>query len=139
MAVIFGCSLLAVAQRRDAYVESRDHPAISYSTGSTSDAVSALNARLDNGSATLKYDESTGYLRSVLDALNVPVESQIMVFSQTSFQASLIRMHNPRAVFFNDTLSSMRSHRMPERSRPSSATTSASHVTCHGRRWAFPA
>ena len=28
------------------FVESRDHPAISYSTGATSDAVSALNARL---------------------------------------------------------------------------------------------
>ncbi|HVQ16092.1 MAG TPA: hypothetical protein VMS40_20970 [Vicinamibacterales bacterium] len=96
--------MLAVAQRRDAYVESRDHPAISYSTGKTTDAVSALNARLEGGSATLKYDESTGYLRSVLDALSVPVESQMMVFSQTSFQASLIRMRNPRAVFFNDTV-----------------------------------
>jgi len=104
VAVIFGCSLLAVAQRRDAYVESRDHPAISYSTAATSDAVSALNARLAAGSATLKYDESSGYLRSVLDALSVPVESQMMVFSQTSLQASQIRMHNPRAVFFNDTV-----------------------------------
>jgi hypothetical protein len=104
VAVIFGCSLLAVAQRRDAYVESRDHPAISYSTGATKDAVSAVNARLENGSATLKHDESTGYLRAVLDALGVPIESQIMVFSQTSFQASLIRMQNPRAVFFNDTV-----------------------------------
>ncbi len=103
-AVIFGCSVLAVAQRRDAYVESRDHPAISYSTGATSDAVSALNAKLQGGSATLKYDDSTGYLRSVLDALGVPVESQIMVFSQTSFQSSLIRMHNPRALFFSDTV-----------------------------------
>jgi hypothetical protein len=104
VAAIFFCTLLAVAQRRDAYVESRDHPAISYSKGATSDAVSALNARLENGSATLKYDESTGYLRSVLDALSVPVESQMMVFSQTSFQASQIRMHNPRAVFFTDTV-----------------------------------
>src|SRR4029434_5366164 len=104
VAVVFCCTLLGVAQRRDAYVESRDHPAISYSTGKTTDAVSALNARLEGGSATLKYDEATGYLRSVLDALSVPVESQMMVFSQTSFQASLIRMHNPRAVFFNDTV-----------------------------------
>jgi hypothetical protein len=103
VAAVFGCSLLAVAQRRDAYVESRDHPAISYSTAPTADAVSALNTRLANGSAALKYDESTGYLRSVLEALSIPVESQMMVFSQTSFQASQIRMHNPRAIFFNDT------------------------------------
>jgi hypothetical protein len=104
VAVIFGCSLLGVAQRRDAYVESRDHPAIRYSTGATSDVVSALNAKLGSGAATLKYDESTGYLRSVLDALSVPVESQMMVFSQTSFQSSQIRMQNPRAIFFNDTV-----------------------------------
>jgi hypothetical protein len=104
VAVIFGCSLLGVAQRRDAYVESRDHPAIRYSTAATSDVVSTVNARLQNGAVTLKYDESTGYLRSVLDALGVPVESQMMVFSQTSFQASQIRMHNPRAVFFSDTV-----------------------------------
>ena len=66
MAVIFGCSLLAVAQRRDAYVESRDHPAIRYSTGATSDAVSALNARLENGSASLKYDENSTISRFFL-------------------------------------------------------------------------
>ena len=102
--LIFGCSLLVVAQRRDAFVESRDHPAISYSTAPTADPVSAFNARLESGSASLKYDEATGYLRSVLEAFNVPVESQMMVFSQTSFQSSLIRMHNPRAVFFTDTV-----------------------------------
>jgi len=42
-------------------------------------------------------------LRAVLDAFKVPIESQALVFSQTSFQAPLINMHNPRAVFFNDT------------------------------------
>ena len=101
---VFGLSVLAVAQRRDVFVESRDHPAVAYSTAAVSDPVSAVNARLENGSATLKYDEGTGYLRSVLDALGVPVESQMMVFSQTSFQASQIRMHNPRAVYFTDTV-----------------------------------
>jgi hypothetical protein len=96
--------LLAAAQRRDAFIQSRDHPAISYSTAPTTDLVSALNARLESGSATLKYDETTGYLHSVLDVLGVPVESQMMVFSQTSFQASQIRMHNPRALYFADTV-----------------------------------
>jgi hypothetical protein len=101
---VFGLSVLAVAQRRDVFVESRDHPAIAYSTAAVSDPVSAFNARLESGSASLKYDERTGYLRSVLDGLGVPVESQMLVFSQTSFQASQIRMHNPRAVYFTDTV-----------------------------------
>jgi hypothetical protein len=101
---VFGCSLLVVAQRRDAFVQSRDHTAINYSTGPTSDPVSVFNAKLDSGSASLNHDESTGYLRSVLEAFGLPVESQMMVFSQTSFQSSLIRMHNPRTVFFTDTV-----------------------------------
>ena len=101
---MFGLSALAVAQRRDAFVESRDHPAISYSAATTSDPVSALDAKLASGAATLKYDEATGYLRSVLEALGVPMESQMLVFSQTSFQASQIRMQNPRAVYFADTV-----------------------------------
>jgi hypothetical protein len=103
-ALVFAFSLLAVAQRRDAFVESRDNPAISYSSGPTSDPVSTLDAKLASGSAALKHDESTGYLRSVLEALGVPIESQMMVFSQTSFQASQIRMHNPRAVYYTDTV-----------------------------------
>jgi hypothetical protein len=102
--LIFGFSFLAAAQRRDVFVESRDHPAVGYSAGPTNDPVSAFNMRLENGSAALKRDESSGYLRSVLDAFGVPVESQMMVFSQTSFQASQIRMHNPRAVYFTDTV-----------------------------------
>ena len=35
----------------------------------------------------------------------MPIESQALVFSQTSLQGSLINMHNPRAVFFNDRVS----------------------------------
>src|SRR4029079_7460473 len=45
-----------------------------------------------------------GYLRSLLDALNVPVESQALVFSQTSFQAPHINYRNPRAVYFTHTV-----------------------------------
>jgi hypothetical protein len=103
-ALVFVFSLLATAQRRDAFVESRDNPAISYSSAPTSDLVSGLDGKLESGAASLKYDESTGYLRSVLDALGVPIESQMMVFSQTSFQASQIRMQNPRAVYFTDSV-----------------------------------
>src|SRR5262245_38919058 len=90
-------------QRRDAFVASRDEAAIRYSTGETSDLVTDLNRRLEAGTATLTFDETSGYLRSVLKALNVPIESQMLVFSQTSFQAPLINMHNPRAVYFTDT------------------------------------
>jgi hypothetical protein len=91
-------------QRRDAFVERRDHPAIQYPTAPVSDPVARLNASLRDGKATLAYDSKTGYLISVLQRFNIPVESQALVFSPTSFQSDLINMRNPRAVFFTDTV-----------------------------------
>ena len=38
----------------------------------------------------------------MLQALSVPVESQVAVYSQGSLQAPLISAHNPRAIYFND-------------------------------------
>jgi hypothetical protein len=95
---------VGLAQRRDAFVLSRDHQAVAYSTGTLSNAVTRLAARLRDGSARLRFDPTNGYLGSVLEALDVPVESQTLVFSPTSMQAPLIHMHNPRAVFFTDTV-----------------------------------
>ncbi len=103
-AALVWAAATASAQRRDAFVESRDHPAILYSTGEVDDAVARLNARLRDGAARLAFDPVSGYLRATLDALAVPVESQTLVFSQTSFQADRINIHNPRAVYFNDTV-----------------------------------
>jgi hypothetical protein len=101
LAVLVSAAALR-SQRRDAFVASRDVPAIDYSTGAVSDAVVALNDRLASGAETLTFDDKSGYLQSVLHALEVPVSSQALVFSQTSFQGDLINMHNPRAVYFND-------------------------------------
>jgi len=53
------------------------YPAIEYVSHPTSEAVAELRRRIDAGDARLVYDEDTGYLRSVLDALNLPVESQM--------------------------------------------------------------
>lgn len=91
-------------QRTDAFVASRNHPAIAYDKAPATDRVAALNRRIQAGEIQLTFDPVSGYLRSLLDALNVPIESQTLVFSQTSFQAELINMHNPRAVYFNDTV-----------------------------------
>jgi hypothetical protein len=52
----------------------------------------------------LVFDGTPGYLRSVLQALNVPVESQLVVFSKTSLQQQIISATNPRTIFFNDSV-----------------------------------
>jgi len=43
-------------------------------------------------------------LPSILKVLDVPVESQVAVFSQTSLQSERIGPGNPRTIFFNDSV-----------------------------------
>jgi hypothetical protein len=102
--LVFAAGLVVSAQRRDVFIASRDEPAIRYSSTSATDPVAAFNDKLQKGSASLAFDPANGYLRAVLDAFNVPVESQALVFSQSSFQAPLINVLNPRAVYFTDTV-----------------------------------
>src|SRR5262245_29338945 len=83
----------------------RNHPAISYERAPVTDAVSRLNAQLRAGEVTLESSGPSGYLTSLLKTLHVPIESQVLVFSKTSFQAPRINPKNPRAIFFNDTTS----------------------------------
>ncbi len=95
----------AAAQRTGVFDQSMNHPAIKYSTTDSNTAVDALNRKLADGSATLEFDGKTGYLKSVLDLLKIPVESQVLVYTQTSQQSSHITMTNPRAIYFNDEVS----------------------------------
>ena len=80
----------------------RNHPAILYNSAPTHNAVDDLSRKIKAGEVTLEWEPVRGYLKSVLKALDVPVESQILVFSKTSFQAPRIGPQNPRALYFND-------------------------------------
>jgi hypothetical protein len=90
--------------RTDVFVESRDHPAIAYTAGPVHNAVTDLNDQIRRGTVRLPFDPATGYLRSLLSALAISIDSQTLVFSQTSQQADHINPSNPRAVYFNDTV-----------------------------------
>src|SRR5436190_423671 len=103
VAGLCGFTILS-AQRPDAFTASRDHPAIAYSTRTVETRVTGLNQDLDSGRARLGFDTHAGYLPSLLAALKVPIESQLLVFSETSAQASLIGPATPRAIYFNDTI-----------------------------------
>jgi hypothetical protein len=80
------------------------HPAIEYYTRPTHDRVADLNRRLEDGTASLAFDGTTGYLRPVLEALQVPVASQMLVMSKTGIQALHTSPENPRAMYFNDVV-----------------------------------
>lgn len=69
-----------------------------------SDSISRLQQRIDQGEVKLTYDGSHGWLESVLRELHVPINSQGLVFSKTSFQPAHISPRTPRAVYFNDDL-----------------------------------
>ncbi len=94
----------AVGQRQDAFLGSLNDPAIDYLHSPLTDPVSALARSLADGTTALTFDAGTGYLRSILEALRVPVDSQVLVYSQTSLQAPMISRRNPRALYFNDTV-----------------------------------
>jgi hypothetical protein len=78
------------------------HPAIAYHTRPTHDLVADLNRRLEEGSARVDFEPGAGYLRSVLEALHVPVDSQMLVMSKTGVQGVHTGPGNPRAIYFND-------------------------------------
>jgi len=78
------------------------HPAIQYSRAAN-DPVAGL-LRRPEGASRLTSEGPSGYLRSILGALDIPVSSQIMVFSQGSVQSAIIRANNPRALYFNDSV-----------------------------------
>jgi len=81
-----------------------EHPAIGYATRPAKDPVSELNRKIHEGKVQLKFDGEQGYLRSVLEALDVPIESQLIVFSKTSLEMNRINPRNPRTLFFNDSV-----------------------------------
>lgn len=75
---------------------------INYAAATADNVVSQLQERLGRGQVTLERESGTGYLRSVLKELNVPVSSQMLVFSKTSLQRHRIAPRTPRAIYFND-------------------------------------
>jgi hypothetical protein len=77
-------------------------PPINYRSQDLADPIAKLQKRLDSGETVLHYEQQYGYLKSVLRALRVPVSSQALVFSKTSFQFPEITPVTPRALYYND-------------------------------------
>jgi len=86
------------------FVPPINHPSIGYGVRAARDPVANLQRDIQNGTVALKFDGEDGYLRSLLEALQVPVESQMAVFSKNSLQSEIISPQNPRRVYFNDSV-----------------------------------
>lgn len=81
-----------------------DDPAINYEDAPVDDPVARLEKRLESGQAKLEYSDEYGYLPSVLKNLDIHIDSQLLVFSKTSFQQPKIAPWSPRALYFNDNV-----------------------------------
>lgn len=77
---------------------------ISYESSTPTEKVQKLKERLERGDLTLAYDKQHGFLKAVLEELEVPKSSQLLVFSKTSSQIRKISPQRPRAVYFNDDI-----------------------------------
>ena len=75
---------------------------IAYRSTSADNVVTALQQRLDRGELRWRWSEDHGYLPALLGALDIPVSSQVLVFSKTSLQRERIGPKTPRAIYFND-------------------------------------
>lgn len=81
-----------------------ERPPINYLDADVHDPVAELVEKLDSGDVTLSYDDQFGYLKSVLQQLDVPQSSQTLVFSKTSLQLHRISPRHPRSLYFNDNV-----------------------------------
>ena len=81
--------------------EAYEQAPIFYSATKPTNAVARLEARLTGGEirAGMRHRE---VLSGLLEELQIPVESQVLVFSKTSLQRHRISPTQPRAIYFSD-------------------------------------
>lgn len=96
------CLLCAVCTSVEAQYFDYEQSPINYSNADVSDAVAELSEKIQSGDVSLQFEPDTGYLGSLLEKLDIPVNSQTLVFSKTSLQLQRISPRRPRAIYFSD-------------------------------------
>ena len=100
-----GLVLLAADRLEDTSYVPYEHKAIQYFETPANEAVKRLDDAIDEGKTRLDFAPGFSYLPDLLKRLDINVDSQVLVFAQDSFQASVISPQFPRAIYFNDELS----------------------------------
>jgi hypothetical protein len=68
------------------------------------DRFTKLKDDLESRRIVLDHTSERSFVASLLRALDIPASSQLLVFSTTSLQLSLISTSRPRALYFNEDL-----------------------------------
>jgi hypothetical protein len=75
---------------------------IDYFSDELRDPVAWVNERLAENSVVLTAVPQHGYLPALLSQLNIPIESQLLVYSKTARNPEKVTPQTPRAIYFND-------------------------------------
>jgi hypothetical protein len=81
-----------------------DLPPHEYHSRQPRDRFTRLKDDLEAGRIALDRGSEKAFVTSLLGALEIPVSSQMLVFSTTSLQLRLITPANPRAIYFNEEI-----------------------------------
>lgn len=93
---------LVLATAQEVLAVDVEQPPIEYSKATPENAIRDLVTRLESRKVELAADVERGYLPALLESLEIPVSSQVLVFSKTSLQRHRITPKTPRAIYFSD-------------------------------------
>ena len=82
--------------------ENYENSPIAYSKNAPVDAISRLQNRFA-ATGIADAEDELEILRILLAELEIPISSQLLVFSRTSLQRDRISPKNPRAIYYSDT------------------------------------
>ncbi|HEY4191916.1 MAG TPA: hypothetical protein VGM46_04665 [Mesorhizobium sp.] len=78
-------------------------PLAAHAAETPTNSIEALQAKLDAGTVKLTFaNDGHGWLQSVLAALGVAQDSQLLTFTRSSLQFDKISPKTPRAIYFGD-------------------------------------
>jgi len=99
---LFLCMAGAVTASSQPQYHEIDQPPHNYRQRAPQDRFTRLKDDFESGRIILDRSSEKAFVLSVLQALGIPASSQMLVFSTTSLQLSLISPANPRALYFNE-------------------------------------
>jgi hypothetical protein len=94
--------LLRAAEPQKDIVIDFKAPPHSYLQHEPTDRFTALLAKVNAGEVKFDTTDDKSFLVSILRELNIPISSQLQLFSATSLQSEIINPRNPRALYFNE-------------------------------------
>lgn len=100
--ILMTSAALAAAETKEPRVMDFRAAPHSYLDWKPKDRFAELQQRAMKGDVKIDTTNDKTFLTSLLAALNIPISSQIMVFSASSLQSERINPRNPRALYFNE-------------------------------------